>query len=547
MRILLLQSASKCEIKSGSSYSFHGCTGKISWPRYGGYGLGRAGAFNAFLRMGWCPEEISEESLPKAGSGDLLIVCEYGELGGTTVTAIKAWMNAGGKVVASGTSLSWTQFLHQLHLELRTESNPYSAIAAVREGETPEIVAPPRWPYFSVDNASESGPAECFGLLAEVHGERQSPSRALISARRCSPYAIRNGNFWLLNADPFAAFQAWLQGQEDLQPWLSWRHRIFWLDEFVAYIKSSLERIGALPVGSSGSGAPGLGATTVVLRHDLDDSRDKTYLGLESERGVAGVHAILKDRNTAFWIDTLGSNGVHESAFHYNTAHYSRAENWLRSRLFGLPTKPYFPAKREIAGDGLLKQVRWAKRNGIGIATLHRHLSFIYYPEYVDALDTVFRLEPEVLGGSSYYRGQLLRWGIDRPDGARGTSADFPDPFFPYWFPFKLAHGGDSGRLLRGWESTSMMEVEPELFVQMLDYSIPGIPQRVITLNYHPAHANGTTFATGGCKTWFREVLEVIDAKRIAVMTLSDVLIEMNKWTAGSTPRTVLRGIPDVR
>jgi hypothetical protein len=30
-----------------------------------------------------------------------------------------------------------------------------------------------------------------------------------------------------LDANPFAAFQSWLQGQSDLAPWLGWRERLF--------------------------------------------------------------------------------------------------------------------------------------------------------------------------------------------------------------------------------------------------------------------------------------------------------------------------------
>ena len=89
----------------------------------------------------------------------------------------------------------------------------------------------------------------------------------------------------------------------------------------------------------------------------------------------------------------------------------------------------------------------------------------------------------------------------------RGTLGSFPGPQFPYWFPFRLAHAGDGGRMLRGWESTCMMECEPDLVWQLLDHDVPDLTQRVIVLNYHPAHANGKTFSAEGCKGWFSEIV----------------------------------------
>ena len=492
-----------------------------------GVGLGRAGAYNAFFRMGWVPRCVSPSSLPRPDSSDLLIVCESARIDDSAANAIDVWIAAGGLVIASGTSGSWPRFLGGTLLEHCEEANPYSGLAYILDDDAPQLIAPARWSYFRVDAPAPSGEMR-FGHVAEVHGERQSPERALISVHSDSPAAIRNGCFLLLNADPFGALQSWLQGQEDLNPWLSWRHRLFWLDELVGFLFDVLARSGVISDNAVGPGIPGLGETTVVLRHDLDHSRDTTYLDLESAAGIPGVHAVLKDANTGFWRSVLGRNSKQESAFHFNTARYSRVANWIRRRVLGLPSRSYLPARSEIAGVGLLRQVRWAKRKGIGIGTLHRHLSFLYYPEIVDALDMVFRSEPDVLGSSSFYRGQLLRWGAERADGAHGTYAEFPDAQFPYWFPFRLAHAGDGGRILDGWETTSMMEVEPDLFEQLLNYRVPRLPQRIFVLTYHPAHANRPTFVNEGCAIWFRHVLNIIGSRDIRVLSMRRVFEIIN-------------------
>jgi len=123
----------------------------------------------------------------------------------------------------------------------------------------------------------------------------------------------------------------------------------------------------------------------------------------------------------------------------------------------------------------------------------------------------------------------VLRWGIDRADGGDGTYADFPDALFPFWFPYRLAHAGDGGRLLRGWESASLMEPEPELVEQMLDYDIPGLPQKVITVNFHPAHANKPNFYRDGSLKAFKRVLEIIRSRRdVKVETLASIYNKLN-------------------
>ena len=77
--------------------------------------------------------------------------------------------------------------------------------------------------------------------------------------------------------------------------------------------------------------------------------------------------------------------------------------------------------------------------------------------------------------------------------------------------------------MLRGWESTSLMEAEPELVEQLLDHEVPGIPQRLITLGYHPAHARSRTFARQGLLPAFRRLLASLSDRGAAIRTLREV------------------------
>jgi hypothetical protein len=259
----------------------------------------------------------------------------------------------------------------------------------------------------------------------------------------------------------------------------------------------------------------------VVLRHDLDSSRDPAYLDEEVGRGVAALHGILRDGNTRFWVERLRQHPEQETALHYNTLDSS----WIGRRMESLrgSSSAYRPSRPATTRGGLLRQVVWARSHGIGVDALLRHGPFLLYPEWIDALHHVFEREPAVRGSSSLFRGQVLRWGVDRVDGVRGSMADFPDSQFPFWLPFRLAHSGLGGRMLRGWESTSLMEAEPELVEQMLDHEVLGVPQRVITLGYHPAHARSSTFASQGLLPGFRRVLDAVHERGVAVRTLREV------------------------
>ena len=512
----------------GESFKFSGANGSVSWPKRSGMFLGKAGVFNFLFRQGFNANLITTETVSSISKIDLLFVVLDSPLTDEiAITKLKDLILSGYKVVGSGSPEVWVSAMPELFSGSSAAcENPYAGLAYGFSDASPEIVAPSRWDFFCFDRTPDMDVHQ-EGNILSIQGERQTPSRALLLEQKNAPALIRYRNFIYLNGSPFHAFQAWLQGQEDLAPWLNWRNRLFWLDEQVASLRNLLVKYGLLPKQTQPLLAPDLGETCVVLRHDLDYSKDVSYLNAEDRGNIPGVHAILRDADTKFWTTTLKQYPKHESAFHYNTAHYSRPYNWLLRKM-GKPQSSYKPNKKEVVGKGLYKQVQWAKKNAIGISTLHRHLSFTIYPEYIDALDYVFEKEPDVMGASSMFRSQVLRWGIDRVNGGNGTYADFPDAQFPYWFPFKLAHAGYGGKLLKGWESASIMEAEPELIGQMLDYKIAGLPQMCFTFNFHPAHANLSTFYKDGSLDSYEKVLSIISESEVSVITLKNIYKELN-------------------
>ena len=297
---------------------------------------------------------------------------------------------------------------------------------------------------------------------------------------------------------------------------------MFWLDEWVSAVADVVSNISIVPLCSPGPGVPDLSPTTVILRHDVDHSRDLSYLNEASLRGLPATYAILKDSNTHFWRKTLSSYPFVEQSFHYNTGK-RHTISYAKSLLLGRGSPSYVLSRRQLTGKGLARQVAWAKRHRIGVFSIMRHLAFLPYPELIDSLDYVFTIHPEVLGSSSLFRSQLLRWGHDHVDGSCSTVGDWPDSQHPFWFPFKMANAAAGGRILRGWESTSLMEPEPEFIDQILSHRVPRLSQRVFTIGYHPAHASGKTFYPQGSLTSFRRTLDVLESHNVVIMTSRDV------------------------
>lgn len=454
------------------------------------------------------------------------------------VQAARQWVERGGRIVSAGNAEACAVIGAIGEWVTAHPENPYAGLAYV-VGPHPSLIGPAGWAF----GRSNRRPAQVrhVGELALVGGERQTPSRALIMTVPNAPAAALtdDASFCYLNGNPFAAFQAWLQGQEDLQPWLAWRHRMFWLDEWVSDVAALLQRLGVLRLDVARPGITGLGATTVVLRHDVDYSRDTSYLDEETRRGAPATYAVLDDGNRAFWVKRLAQHPSHEVAFHYTTG----GRDWmaiLHRLARGQPGGAMKPRVAAVARNGLLRQVRRARARGIGIETLHRHMLFMRYPEWVDALDAVFESEPDVLGASSLFRAQVLRWGGTATDGISASAGEWPDAQFPFWLPFKVCHAADAGRPLRGWESTSIMEPEPAFLAQLLDYHVPGLAQRVLTIGFHPAHAQRATFEAGGSLGSFKAILALLAERNADVRTLREVYALANRSVETPDQHTAL-------
>lgn len=519
MRVYVLEGG---PADAAAAYRFRGASGAIAWPTDGGACLGTAGIWNVFWRLGFSPALVPLTALSAPAHGDLLCVhADAPQSQPGIAAACESWLQRGGRVLCSGHAVACPS-IGGTDRWIRTRAgNPYAGLAA-QIANVRALIAPGAWPYDRLQHHDDSW--LLHGTLAAVGGERQTPSRALITPLAAAPAAVQTSGRRLtfLNGSPFAAFQAWLQGQEDLQPWLHWRHRLFWLDEYASALGSLLHDLGAIDLAEARPPIRGLAGTTVVLRHDVDYSRDTSYLDEERARGLPATHAVLNDGNRGFWSSALAQAPDQEAAFHYTTA----SRDWPATllRVVRRQSGGAFRAGRAaLSAKGLSMQIAKARSAGVAAHTLHRHLAFLPYPELVDALDAVYRADASVRGSSSFFRAHLVRWGQTPSTFTPMSVGEWPDAQFPLWLPFKLAHAGDGGRLLRGWDTTSIMEPEAGLVEQMLSHRVPHVTQRVITLNFHPAHARSPRFAEAGSLPVFKRVLDIVRDSGATVRTLRDV------------------------
>jgi hypothetical protein len=536
MNLYILKESSDITGYQGRRYRFKGATGAISWPTDEGAYLGGVGAWNVLWRAGYIPRLLTPASRHVCTPNETLVVVASAPFEPKAKRFISDWIKNGGRLLLSGRPESFNYLFNgQLTVETDRDPSAYKALGYIFENKPCQIIAPPQWSYVRAIRQNALSPVKFHGHLCIISGERQNPVNALITQLDDAPAIISLGSITFFNGNPFAAFQAWLQGQEDLEPWINWRNRAFWFDEYSFYLVDLMRRYNVLHLDLRNPGIQGLGNTTIILRHDLDQSRDTRYALVEGEYNVPGVYAVLNDGNCRFWTNFLHAHPEHEIALHYRTdaaSFFRSAITRFIPRFF--PSYPQ-PAHRRIIRKGLYKQIISFHKKGVPVHTLHRHAAYLFYPEFIDALKYTFNQLPQLKGSSSFFRGQILRWGTWHGFSGNPSIAHFPDPQFPFWLPFKLADAAAGGAFVSGWESTSIMEIEPAHLLQLLKYSAHLGCQQVFTLNYHPAHTHSTLFAKNGCIDYFKEILDMLATNQIEVKTLSDVYERCNSSIGGVT------------
>ena len=195
----------------GPSYPFRGARGATRWPMERGTRLGSAGCWNFVLRVGGRPREIGPEALPAlAHDTPLFVALDGPPARDDDRTRLRDRIHGGGIVIASGEPSAWAIVLPELFGGRGWRGVDLRTAIGYRVAGRAELMAPPRWPVMTFDALPSE--AHAVGEVVLVSGERQTPSRALLTTPPNAPAVVRWRNLVFLNAAPFHALQAWLQG-----------------------------------------------------------------------------------------------------------------------------------------------------------------------------------------------------------------------------------------------------------------------------------------------------------------------------------------------
>ncbi|MFH1913138.1 MAG: hypothetical protein ABIK45_02545 [Pseudomonadota bacterium] len=525
--IIILDGASFERGGQGPCYTFTSMGKKVSWPMDYGRNLGPGGAWNLFWRLGFTPKMVNTAPPDEDG---VLIISTEGELHPQAAGSVRRWADSGKPLIMAGDPSILNLALRlDIQAQLTTPPHIYTGLAWTGLGQEPQVIAPFKWQYADFSSTAE---ATCHGVIAQIQGEVETPALAHLAPQTSAPAIICCDSAAYLNGNPFRAFQAWLQCQADLRPWLNWRPRLFWLDDYAAWLWRQLTAVLPVLAELPRPGIPGYEPLSIVLRHDVDSSRDTSYLEEENARGIKASYAILDDANAPHWVETIARNPQHENCFHYESSTTNELTARIRNR-FSSRSTTYEPSFSRISPKGILAQVRKAHKRGIQSDTIHRHALFMLYPEHIEALDVLKKAHPAFLGGNNFFIGQYLLWGAGWPTAETSHEMGWHSVMTPYWYPFRPVHAGDKGRLLDVWEGSNVMEYEPHLVERMLEHKIDELPQRLITLNYHPFHAHNATFAEGGRLNDYKLILSMIKQRGGAFLTMREALQKANAMAKG--------------
>jgi hypothetical protein len=490
-------------------YAFPGWTGEtVHWPRNYGANLGQAGAYNFFLRGGYKPSIVEPAALAGLDRRDLLVVDL--PLGGDAATGlVERLAGLGCRILFTGDLVPAATASGIEPPVWSKPSSAYNTIGLSVAGRSTPM-QPANWGSFAFGNALSLKTAH---PLFEIAGDRLSPDTALrtpIPGAALVTEVETTAPRYLLNAMPFSALQAWLQGQEDLSQWQGWNSRQHWLDDYVDILFDALRTV----LDGHDFERVDLPPSTICFRHDNDDSVDPTFPALQEQEGVEATYALLQDENLPAWQAIRMKHPSHEYVLHYTTiASRYNLPRYARSALSLTPFRglleKYDVGRHVLGEDKLLKQVKAAKAAGISVSTLHRHFAYLPYPEIIDAFLGVYESDPEVIATSSFFRGNLYRWGMEELDGAVSSNAPWPDVQFPYWLPYRVAHAGRKGAFLRGWECTMMMEPEPDFVRQILTKRHRNLPQKFAMLCYHPSNTVKSPLIDGGTLPWVQSTIRL--------------------------------------
>jgi len=338
-----------------------------------------------------------------------------------------------------------------------------------------------------------------IGELVEIKGNFQDLNYSEIKRLGIPAVILKKNQLWF-NATPFTNFQKWLQFEYPIVPYFNWYDRMFWLDELSSFLLGLIHKISPENVEGYAVVNKSQLINYVILRHDVDESRDLTYLNFEVKNSIPATYALLLDKNLYYWLNALENKKNIEVAFHFMTNEINNFDylkiilNKFFKTNFKIENLPIDWNKKP-----LWKQIKKfiSKTNKIPF-TIHRHCSFIKYPEFIDELEKISSMFPEIIGSSSFFRATVLYHNLKCANRSNNGYFHFePDVGSPFWWVFKV-YNPITQNIVNIYEQCHIMEPDIELLTKIFSKRIKGIKKNLFTIGLHPAHSNTKNFNENG-------------------------------------------------
>ena len=511
--------------ESGKVYRFEGTRGLMHWLAGEHAYLAVNGLSSILRRLGVKFDLIfdSDATEKVLQSYNFIFVPDAPVLSGIALENISKWTHRGGKLIVSGRTnidlslcgvkaYGFDSPSHFIGIKWKED------LECIRD-KNPFILSCPQYTVNMVRSDDQSASLGKLVMFTKA-GNRTKGGVELLEY---DAIVITKNTIYF--APPiFEYIGALLQGHISFEPArkMIGKNANFYIDTIAFYMRQILIHYEFKDIFKVRHRVWGNNDNVLILRHDSDSSRDTTYLNYELKHNITSTYPIKLDNNCRFWLDELDEDTSIETAFHFSTT----MEGFLRY-LFS-PKGPA-PSKKLMVKDGIIRQAKKAaKVHGFNFSTVHRHGHFFYYPETVEALDSLFGQLHNILGSQTMFRYIMYKYIDSRFSEKNAVS--HPDTSIPFWFPFKLFLATiEEHRELRGWECTEFIEPDEKA----MDLAIEGsklLPGGVYTMGFHPAHTRGKAFNKEGNYKWFLYCVEHAQQNSWWIANYKMVLERLNDW-----------------
>ncbi len=484
--------------------------------------LGVNGARHCLWRLGLLHTVVDESWLHTAecdAEVDVLIVPEAESLEPRSIERLQELIARGRcwVIIAGATNLPDTL----LGVEERSRYLPkgFVKLRETRQDEPGSLwrlpISPPGYPIELVRPREST---QTFGRLEECELGHAEASRPLPGHA-----FLRRGRLIWIPLPIFEYLGGLLQAHVDWWPLheLLGFDAVGYIDRLCHFVMRCFEIVGIGALGEVRLPPWGSYQHAVIFRHDTDDSLDATFWDIERRNRLPATYAVLADQRAHDWVKRLEATPQMETALHYRT-NYDGLWERLRMRLLGrLPR----PDQASTTHDGLLNQVRQTRSLLGDIKTIHRHYHYVYYPELLLALDTLYEAEPSIIGSNSFARFHLFRYG-----GAETVRVMHPHLGVPFSFPIRpVIATVERHASLRGWESTAFIEPDQDMLGRCVRLARE-CPGGCYTWVFHPAHARRGRVTGSATLGWFQAAHAHLDSSWW-VTTAAMAYARIERWS----------------